>query len=33
MNSLPSWLCDVIHKMDDVKYGRVSPTDLKKKKD
>jgi hypothetical protein len=23
MNSLPSWLCDVIHKIDDVKYGRV----------
>lgn len=24
MNSLPSWLCDIIHKIDDLKYGKVS---------
>jgi hypothetical protein len=24
MKSLPSWLCDIIHKIDDLKYGKVS---------
>lgn len=29
MSALPSWLCDIIHKIDDVKYGKISATELK----